>query len=149
MQRVGCQLIFFPTSPKNFSSQWHLLWLAAFQAEIPPAWKRNPGNKQLRINLAELWRRGGSRKWDIKSLAVGEEEGESVIVLELHSLPCPIPHWRLPKNGILSCSRFSAWLRWLVVTQATSGCAITRFYPFHISLFEEKDINLKVKHLPD
>lgn len=69
---------FFPTYRPNFSSQRHLLWLAAFQAEIPLAWKRNPGNKQLRINLAQLCQRGGSRKWDIKSLAVGAEEGERV-----------------------------------------------------------------------
>lgn len=68
----------FPTFPPNFSSQRRSLWLAAFQAEIPLAWKHNPGNRQLRINLAQLWQRGGSRKWDIKSLAVGGKEGEGV-----------------------------------------------------------------------
>lgn len=91
------------------------------------------GKQKMRYKVTGGWSRGG---------------GESVIVLELHSLPSPIRHWRLSKNGILSCSRFSFWPRWLVVTQATSGCAITRLHPVHICPFEERDIDLKVKHLP-
>lgn len=78
--------------------------------------------QKMRYKVTGGWGRGG---W------------ESVIVLELLSLHFPIPPWRLPKIGILGCLRFSLWPRWLVVTQANSGCVSTRLHPVHICIFEE------------
>lgn len=72
----------------------------------------------------------------------------SATALEPHSLSPPEPPRRLSKKGILGCSGFSLWPRWLVVTQATGGCVIARLHPVHICLFEEWGSNLKVKRLP-
>lgn len=72
----------------------------------------------------------------------------SATALEPHSLSPPVPPWRLSKKGILGCSGFSLWPRWLVVTQATGGCVIARLHSVHICLFEESGSNLKVKRLP-
>lgn len=109
--------------------QWHSLWLAAFQAEIPLAWKHNPGNSQLRISSAQLWQRRGSIKWDIKSLAVrnGVRECDGTRVAFI------FPLWSLSK-GSLGCSGFSLWLWWLMVTQSACGCAIKRIHARHICL---------------